>query len=58
MPRTLRPPPLLAILALGMTTVSPSRAERGQAIRSIVYPPHSMVRVAHPPAVRAGLYIV
>src|SRR6266516_3885172 len=58
MSRNLRSAPLLAILALGMTTVSPSRAERGQASRSVVYAPHGMVCAAQPLAVQAGVEIL
>jgi len=58
MPRNLRPALLLAILALGMTTISPSRAERGQASRSVVYAAHGMVCAAQPLAVQAGLDIL
>src|SRR5437867_7803168 len=58
MPRTLRPAPLLALLALGMTMVSPARAERGQAARSVVYASHGMVCAAQPLAVQAGLGIL
>src|SRR5438093_8327298 len=58
MPRNLRPALLLAILALGMTTISPSRAERGQASRSVVYALHGMVCAAQPLAVQAGLDIL
>src|SRR3989454_9847360 len=58
MPRNLRPTSLLAILALGMTTISPSRAERGQASRSVVYAAHGMVCAAQPLAVQAGLDVL
>src|SRR6266536_5532758 len=58
MSRTLRSAPLLALLALGTMTVTPARAERGQATRSVVYAPHGMVCAAQPLAVQAGVDIL